>query len=174
MSPSNNRRGRERTKVLEQRSWALRIKGLTTRQIAAELEIDQSYVVRLLRKTEARVLAEAEEICLGIKVLQSERLDALYSEATAGWEASKKFPRTVKKRTLPDGSTEQTVEVRSSPGDPRFLERAQALLESTRKLWGLGAEAEGGGEFDVETLRAALAAIREQRATGGGTPVGDP
>src|SRR5512144_997590 len=50
MSPSNNRRGRERTKVLEQTSWELRARGMTTRAIAAELGIDQSYVVRLLRK----------------------------------------------------------------------------------------------------------------------------
>jgi hypothetical protein len=174
MSPSNNRRGRERTKVLEQRSWELRARGMTTRAIAAELGIDQSYVVRLLRKTEARVLAEAEEICRGVKILQSEQIEHLYGEVMAAWEGSKKFPKLVRKRKLPDGTVEKVVEVRTSVGDVKFISEARALLESHRRLWGLGAEAEGGGEFDVETLRVALAAIREQRATGGGTPVGDP
>ena len=167
MPPAGNRR--ERSKQLELEAWRLRAECLSTRAIAARIGVSQPHVIRLLRKTEARVLAESEAIARAVKARQAGQIEHLLSEAIAAWEHSKQPPRTARTKTGGAGGTEETVEVRSTPGDVRFLGEARALLDAERKLWGIGSEGEDEARvIDVEGLRASIIEVRRRRELGGG------
>jgi ribosomal protein L29 len=167
MPPAGNRR--ERSKVLEREAWRLRAECLSTRAIAARLGVSQPHIIRLLRKTEARVLAESEAIARAVKARQAEQIEHLLSEAIAAWELSKAPPRLVRTKTGGAGRTEETVEVRATAGDVRFLGEARALLDAERKLWGIGAEDDTEARvIDVDSLRASIIEVRRRRESGGG------
>jgi hypothetical protein len=167
MPPAGNRR--ERSKLLELEAWRLRAECLSTRAIAARLGVSQTHIIRLLRKTEARVLAESEAIARAVKARQAEQIEHLLSEAIAAWEHSKEPPRTTRTKTGGDGRSEATVELRSTAGDARFLGEARALLDAERKLWGVGVEDETETRvIDVNSLRASLIEVRRRREPGGG------
>jgi DNA-binding CsgD family transcriptional regulator len=169
-SDQPNPRGhrRERARAREEAAWALREQGYSTRAIARRLDLSQTRVVTLLRAVEDRIAANAEAIARRVKARQSCQIEHMLSELMAAWEQSKAPPRTTRTKTSGDGRTEETVEVRATAGDVKFLAEARALLAAERALWGLGAEAEDARVLDVDTLRASLLEIKRRRATESG------
>lgn len=173
---------RERAANLRRRAWALRARGHSTRVIAARLGISQTWALRLLRRVEDRLAAEAEAVARRVRARQACQIEHLLYEVMEAWEYSKRHPGRLAPKaaaTKPDGATppvdtpeatEAADAARSAPGDVRYIAEARALLEAERKLWGLGAAPEDARVIDVEGLRASLIEVRRRRESGGGTP----
>lgn len=119
--------------------WDMRQRGRTQRQIAEAVSLSQTGVLKSLRRTERRVLAQTSHRVELVKARQSGRIEHLYSEAMTAWEASKRPSRKTSRKTTTGekGGTERKTERTSTAGDPRFLQVAIGLLEAERKIWGL-------------------------------------
>lgn len=87
----NRVKARER----EQIAWELAAKGLTERAIGVKMgelglgKVSQQGVHKMLKRVEALVLEESQEVVKRLKVRQTIALQHIYSQAMEGWEASK-------------------------------------------------------------------------------------
>ena len=117
--------------------------GWSQRQIAAELEISQPAVSKILHRVEDRVSQDVPAAVERQKVRQTLRLEHLYTESVRAWEQSKADTtrRRQRKTTGPDqaGTTVAELVTDHQHGDPRFLEQSRRVLADLRALWGLDA-----------------------------------
>jgi len=140
-------------------AWEHRIKGMSERLIAEEIEkaglgrITQQGVSLMLIRIEARTLEQMTERIGGEKARQTHALWHIYHEAMQAWERSKAANKSITKRVdsrsgkaTDDGSasgatgSEQiTTHISDQDGDPRFLDQARAALADARKIWGFEA-----------------------------------
>jgi predicted transcriptional regulator len=164
---------RELARERERKAWALRQKLLSQREIAAELGVTQGAVAKMLRRVEARYFKQQSKRVEHIKTKQSFQLEHLGSEAVAAWERSKRPGKKIRRKVGADGEVTVT-EVIERDGDPRFLSIAIETLAEERKVWNIGAEAEGAtGVINIEELHAALIEVSRRGEGGGGAVVGD-
>jgi predicted transcriptional regulator len=156
--------------------------GLTTREVAARLNISQSAASRALRRAEALALARLNDLAQTEKMRQIERLTLLYRESMAAWRQSKQDRVTKRSRQTDarDGGVRVAeVKTEESAGDARFLECARSALADMRKLVGLDRVtvehlhtpvARPAADLTEDELEAKLAefAIEHQKKSGGG------
>lgn len=145
MPPPNNHAATVRAQRALDRSrkaWELTGRGWTQDEIAADLNISQQAVSKLMKKAEATVLASVRDTVLAQKVKQTHRLEALYREAMAAWEKSKgdSTKRVRRWKGSGDGAEQETqIVVETSTGDVAYLNLARSLMDDLRKIWGLDA-----------------------------------
>ncbi len=147
-------------------AWALRAEeGLTCRQVAERLGVDASTVSRWFRSEEARLGKEFQEAAFGVKVAQTERLEAMASELWADYRASKGEVQQVtvtsgRAELGPDGGLvplpdQRVVQTKWQAGDAALAGKALDAMAAVRKLWGLEApkalevSGPGGGPVQV-------------------------
>jgi hypothetical protein len=114
------RRGAENqrpSRAREELAWSLRARGRTQEEIAAELEIDQSSVSRMLQKVAKRRLDQLPELVDEQRSLIHSRLELLFCEAMTAWQAGKD----------------------AGKGNPRLLDVARGVISDLRKLYGIDA-----------------------------------
>ena len=135
--------------------------GWSQRQIAAELEISQPAVSKILHRVEDRVSQDVPAAVERQKVRQTLRLEHLYTESVRAWEQSKADTtrRRQRKTTGPDqaGTTVAELVTEHQHGDPRFLEQSRRVLADLRALWGLDAPQ----KVDVRATRNPYAELSE-------------
>jgi uncharacterized protein YerC len=134
---------RLRIREREQRVLHLVIRGRTQQQIATEVGVSQPAVSKILKRVEDRLVADVAPMVERWRVRQTLRLDHVYSEAIAGWEASKQDSVRRRQRKLeagrgPGGTLAELVS-ENRPGDPSFLEVARRALADLRAIWGVNA-----------------------------------
>lgn len=154
----------EVTREREARAWELRQRCRTTRQIAHELDIDHSTVVRMLDRVEKRLLESVNADVLQVKLRQTQQLERLLSEAVSEWERSKlpvEVERTVTKATELTGQEvaplwPETGEDEEPTGAPKPQVTLPAVeVTTTREVRG-----QTGNPALLAQARGALADIR--------------
>lgn len=153
--PATNR---QITLQREARAWALRQKGWTEPQIAAELGVSQPAVSLMLSRVENKLAARFADIALRVKLDQHHRLDFIISEALAAWEKSKSPKTTSRIKDLATPQQlqanqqgtllERETEMISRDPNGQFLSIALEAMEAQRRLWETSqvSPMEGGGE----------------------------
>ena len=137
----------------ERRAWGLRQRGRTQEQIAAELQITQQAVSKILARVSDRYLKQVEAKVGRIKAQQTAQLEQIVSESMDAWERSKKPQRTLTTvtRTGAEGQTSEqtTQQAVEQVGDVAYLDQARAALADLRKVWGIDApqKVEHSGEM---------------------------
>jgi hypothetical protein len=143
----------------------------TQAEIGARFGITRQSVCKILHRHNQRVGEEIIKRHAEIKGRQIGRLEHLAIQAMAGWEASKKPTRRIKRRTTESKSGgEETLEktVTRGPGDPRFLAEARSALADARRVAGLDYDdapdddAAAGSPLVTEALTM-IAAMHEQK-----------
>ena len=117
--------------------------GWSQHAIAADLQISQAAVSKILARVEARELRDLTATVERQKVRQTQRLEYVFREAVGAWQASKAGATRKRQRIVEGGAgagqTVAEMTVASEHGDPRYLETARKALTDLRKLWGLEA-----------------------------------
>lgn len=138
-----------RIRARERRAVELAVLGSTQHEIAAELQISQAAVSKLLARADERALADLSSRVERQKVRQTQRLERVFAESMRAWERSK--AGTTKRRqrqSARDGvgsnsgggnHTVAEVVVETKHGDPRYLETARKAMGDLRSIWGLDA-----------------------------------
>ena len=138
-----------RIRARERRAMELAVLGSTQHEIAAELQISQPAVSKLLARADERALADLSSRVERQKVRQTQRLERVFAESMRAWERSK--ADTTKRRqrqSARDGGGTNTgagnhtvaeVVVETKHGDPRYLETARKAMGDLRSIWGLDA-----------------------------------
>jgi len=126
----------------------LAVLGATQHEIAAELQISQAAVSKLLARADERALADLSSRVERQKVRQTQRLERVFAEAMRAWERSKgDTTRRRQRQSVGDGGsntgagnhTIAEVVVETKHGDPRCLETARKAMADLRSIWGLDA-----------------------------------
>ena len=144
---------RARVQGRERRVVDLATVGWSQHAIAAELQISQAAVSKILARVDARTLRELTTSMERQKVRQTQRLEFVYAEAMRAWRESQADTTRRRQRQV-DGSrgpgqTVAEVVVTSQHGDPRYLETARKALTDLRRLWGMDAPQ----RVDVQALQ---------------------
>lgn len=131
---------RERERV----AWDLRKRFWTEARIADHLGITQPAVHQILKRVEARVLADLKADVEATKARQTAQLERVAEEAFSAWEHSCTLAETVKTVTQTEsGESEPAVRdektTQSHKCDANLLNQARGALEDIRKIWGLDA-----------------------------------
>lgn len=137
-----------RIRARERRALELAVLGSTQYEIAAELQISQAAVSKLLARADERALADLSSRVERQKVRQTQRLERVFAESMRAWERSK--ADTTKRRQRQSGGDGATntgagshtvaeVMVETKHGDPRYLETARKAMGDLRSIWGLDA-----------------------------------
>lgn len=168
---------REVTRERERRAWELRVtRFLTEEQIAAELEVDQSTVSRMLQRAEKRLASEFVGRAEQIKAEQTAQLLAVAQEAQRAWERSQQdaeVEQTVVRDVTVDGvgkdaqdkpykvdvpATETTTTKRRTGqvGDYHMLEQMRGALSDVREIWGLNAAKKTDVTSDGHAVKAII------------------
>jgi len=134
---------RSRVRLREIRVMEEVLEGRTQHQIATSLAISQPAVSKIVRRMEARLLADIAQRVDHQRARHTLRLEFLYGEAMRAWRASQSETLRRRQRKTDGGDTGgQTIaEIISENrhGDPRFLDEARKALADLRKLWGIDA-----------------------------------
>jgi DNA-binding MarR family transcriptional regulator len=120
----------------------LSIQGKFQTEIAAELQISQPAVSKLLRRVEDRLAAEMAGTFRRLRVRTFAKFEHIYAEAIQAFERSKlpQNQRRQRKKILGTGQDESTIAelvTHEGSGDPRHLEVARRALGDLTKLAGL-------------------------------------
>ena len=166
---------RTRIRAREGRAMELATQGWSQHRIAAELQISQPAVSKLLRRVEDRILRELTAAVERQKARHTLRLEHLYAEALRAWEQSKQDAtrrrqrKTVGRAGGATGATVAELVVEEQHGDPRYLEEGRKALADLRKLWGLDAP----HKVDIRATRKPVRRPERGRAARGARPAGD-
>jgi transcriptional regulator with XRE-family HTH domain len=121
-------------------------RGYTQEDIAAELQVTQAAVSKILRRVQDRALQELTTRIAREKVRQTSQLQYVVRESLRQWEQSKADATTRRQRKTGAegegggaGGTVAEITVASRHGDPRFLDVARRALADQRRIWGLDA-----------------------------------
>lgn len=137
--PTRRKAGQKRTKdqrlAERQRIAELRLKAWTQQQIADEVGVSLSTVIRELAILHAHWREEASEDIAAIKARELHKLDRLESEAWRAWEASRKPGE----RKVYEGGKLSRKEVTGQTGDPRYLNAIMGIQDRRSRLLGLDA-----------------------------------
>jgi predicted transcriptional regulator len=158
MSRPPNRPPRELVQRREEQAWALRLRGRTEAQIAAELGITQGAVSKILRRVAAQALRRlTKEVALA-RAVQYGQLEHIASEAMRAWDRSLEDSVTTKETE--GRPTERTT--RTQCGNPALLGQVRAALADIRDLLGLNAPARSAlpSLGDEELLRKVAPALK--------------
>jgi DNA-binding MarR family transcriptional regulator len=124
---------------LERRVWAIYTdRGISTREIAAELGASQSAVVRALKRAERRSIVD-------IDTARRTALAQLERGRQAAWQAyqasiADRVKRRSRRRSGGSAYDETEIVTEPSPaGDPRFLAEHRQCVEAIAKIAGLSA-----------------------------------
>ena len=138
-----------RIRARERRAMELAVLGSTQHEIAAELQISQPAVSKLLARADERALADLSSRVERQKVRQTQRLERVFAESMRAWERSKAdTTRRRQRQSARDGRGTNTgagnhtvaeVVVETKHGDPRYLETARKAMSDLRSIWGLDA-----------------------------------
>jgi len=157
--PSNRVRKLQEDARLQRRdeAWRLRTEGrLTQVQIAEQLGVHQTTILRDLRWVAERVDAELVKTATTHRAMQITQLEIAYREAMAAWEASKQPKRRVtenkqrevrinalsgQEEAITTGSNVITS-VAESTGNVAYLNAARGALSDIRDLLGIEAPKE--------------------------------
>lgn len=184
--------GRQQKAEQAEAAWRLRVRGLSEREIGEQLGISQPTVHRLLERAEREVLAEVKAMVLRLKARQHSRLEAVYVEALAAYERSKrKGGKTIAETqrasadlNAPVTGTKVKREEFERDGDPAWLGVILQTHDRIAALWGLNAPPKAPQErtpdpmeamSDAELLLAAERELAEERRKllGAGDAQGD-
>lgn len=135
----------EQVGLLEVKCWSLKVQNptWTQQQIADELGISRSYVSTLLKNSRERAIAKIDEIRQEELVYQQHVLRRMLGEALSAWERSKQNEEVITTKEFRDdetgdlGTASVTTREKGQAGDPRLLDQALKILESTRELLGM-------------------------------------
>lgn len=137
-----------RIRARERRAVELAVLGWTQHEIAADLQISQAAVSKLLARADERALTDLSTRIERQKVRQTQRLERVFAESMRAWERSKEdTTRRRQRQTGHDGvasaggghHTVAEVVVETKHGDPRYLETARKAMGDLRGIWGLDA-----------------------------------
>lgn len=103
----------------------LALEGLTTREIATELDVSQATVVELIAQVKARWQTVSVEYWHAWVMTELAKLQQVEDEAWEAWHASKKAVQVVDQ----EGNS-GWVDV---PGDPRYLDAITRVMENRAK-----------------------------------------
>jgi hypothetical protein len=117
--------------------------GRSQAETAAALGISQPAVSKIMRRLEERLLADVAWSAERQRARQSFRLEFLYREGVAAWQASKEDGvRKRQRKSDSEAGTSVTVAELVSEnrhGDPRYLDEARKALSDLRAVWGINA-----------------------------------
>jgi hypothetical protein len=149
----------------ERRCWELRLEGQSYAQIAGELGISQTSVLRSLRRARDAARKEWGEELFVQQQLRLAQLDALLREAVAAWQESKgEEVTTTETRSRSARSAETSGEGeppvaqvvrqrRRTAGDCAYLDRAFTAIAQARELLGLDAPKRVQVEAPMEPMK---------------------
>ena len=163
---------RARIRDRERRVVELSTTGWSQHAIAADLQISQAAVSKILARAETRTLRELTATLERQKVRQTQRLEFVFAESVRAWQDSKAGATTRRQRKVEGGTgagqTVAEVTVEGDHGDPRYLETARKALMDLRKLWGMDApqrlDVHATSPYALLTEAELLAVLAEQEA----------
>jgi len=147
------------------RAWELAVLGWSQREIAADLQVSQAAVSRMLRRTAEALAADDRDAHGRLRARLMARHEHVFKEALRGYERSQteRTRRRQRQVTGAEGRDQRTTieaDVVARDGDPRFLEQAGRALEREAQLFGLdGGDARHRevAAYDPEEARRRLA-----------------
>jgi predicted transcriptional regulator len=162
---------RARIRDRERRAVELSTTGWSQHAIAADLQISQAAVSKILARVETRSLRELTATLERQKVRQTQRLEFVFAESVRAWQDSKAGATTRRQRKVDGGTgagqTVAEVTVEGDHGDPRYLETARKALMDLRKLWGMDApqrlDVHATSPYALLTEAELLAVLAEQQ-----------
>jgi DNA-binding CsgD family transcriptional regulator len=132
---------RLRLQAREHRAYELSIQGKSQTEIAAELQISQPAVSKLLRRMEDRLAAEMADTLRRLRVRTFAQFGNIYAEAMQAFERSKAPQNQRRQRKILGAGQDESIiaelVTEEGSGDPRHLEVARRALGDLAKLAGL-------------------------------------
>lgn len=134
-------------------------------QVAEEFGLSQPRVCTILKMVQDWMWNETMHDIRLVKMQQVQSLTYIYREAMRAWERSKTASRSLSTKKSDGKVTEQTRSLKSSQGDPKYLDIAMKALADIREVTGANAPVEirHTGELRVAGLSLRDAILQKKK-----------
>jgi hypothetical protein len=134
--PSKKNGKRERDRAIYERYV---FDGWLYRRLANEYNVSVSTCWQTVQRVNKRLVDQFEDDVREFRVQHTLQLRSMIGELRSAWEQSKAETVTEKTGTGLKGNPIEEQTVKSSSGDPRYLDSAARLLKDIRDIWGADA-----------------------------------